>query len=164
MNSNTYIIKAIDCYPYNLEDCIESLNFALSYDDEHPIALSLMGRVQSEVMKDYAAAVYYFEKALAADTRYLETYYYFISTLLTVNQLDKAQKLIDFALTIPGIEQARILLIQIQLLERKGELKKAMKQLDSAILASTSVDQLEEIDEIKSRIERKQGLKKKKTK
>ena len=50
---NSYVFQAIDAYPYNLEETLEALNFALSYNEKDTQALCLMGRVYAEQLKDY---------------------------------------------------------------------------------------------------------------
>lgn len=43
VTTDKYIFQALDAYPYNLEETVESLNYALSYDDKNAVALCLMG-------------------------------------------------------------------------------------------------------------------------
>ena len=52
LTKNKYYFEALDFYPYNLPDCLEALNYALSYDSEDADALCLMGRIHSEVLKN----------------------------------------------------------------------------------------------------------------
>ena len=67
MIDNTYLIKAIDAYPYNLPEAVEALNYALSYDGENVFALQLMAKIYAEQLKDYHNAMIYFEAAMQAD-------------------------------------------------------------------------------------------------
>ena len=60
-----YLFQALDNYPYSLEETIESLDYALSYNNKNVMALCLYGRVQSEQLQDYEAAKVYFQEALA---------------------------------------------------------------------------------------------------
>ena len=62
-----YLFQALDAYPYNLEEAVESLNYALSYDDKNPIALCLMGQIYAENLRNYEEAKEYYQQALAAD-------------------------------------------------------------------------------------------------
>lgn len=64
MKPNRYVLKALDAYPYNLEEVSESLEYALSYDSEDTTALCLMGRMHGEILKDFEAAKNYFWKPL----------------------------------------------------------------------------------------------------
>lgn len=56
MKSNKYVLKALDAYPYNLEEASESLEYALSYDSEDTTALCLMGRMHGEIFNDFEAS------------------------------------------------------------------------------------------------------------
>ncbi|CAG0906289.1 unnamed protein product, partial [Darwinula stevensoni] len=60
---------ALDAYPYNLEEAIESLDYALSGDNNNAATLCLYGRVYAEQLQDYATAKTYFQDALAADIK-----------------------------------------------------------------------------------------------
>lgn len=57
MNTSTYLIKAIENYSFDLEQCYESLNYALSYEEDNPIALCLMGRLQDEYFGNPTLAI-----------------------------------------------------------------------------------------------------------
>ena len=46
--TNNYIFKALENYPYDLEEVMEALNYALSADDKNTMALTLMGRMYAE--------------------------------------------------------------------------------------------------------------------
>ena len=77
-----YLCKAIDAYPYNLEDVIENLEYALSSDNNNAATLCLYGRVYAEQLHDYAMAKTYFQEALAADIHSVTVYPYFIQLLV----------------------------------------------------------------------------------
>jgi hypothetical protein len=53
LTKNKYYFEALDNYPYSLPDCLEALNYALSYDPEDADSLCLMGRIYSEMLSDY---------------------------------------------------------------------------------------------------------------
>lgn len=46
LTKNKYYFEALDNYPYNLPDCLEALNYALSYDPEDADSLCLMGSIK----------------------------------------------------------------------------------------------------------------------
>ena len=54
---NNYVFKALENYPYDLEEVMEALNYALSYDDKNTMALTLMGRVYAEKLFKYNDAI-----------------------------------------------------------------------------------------------------------
>ena len=97
--ANNYIFKALDAFPYDLEECIESLTYALSYDEKNTIALCLMGRIYSEQLKDFETAKLYFTEALTENINAFNVYPHYINVLLWNEDLKEAEKLIDFALT-----------------------------------------------------------------
>jgi tetratricopeptide (TPR) repeat protein len=79
---NNYIFKALESYPFDLEEVMEALNFALSYDDKNTMALTLMGRVYAEKLYKYEEAIVYFKQALAENIHAFEVYTPYINTLL----------------------------------------------------------------------------------
>ena len=104
-----YIYKALDYYPFNLEETTESLDYALSYDENNPTALTLYGRLLSEQLQNHEEAKVYFEKALAANIQAIEVYLPFIETLIKNEDYEQAQKMIDFALKTKGTKKRPLL-------------------------------------------------------
>ncbi len=76
---------------------------------------------------------------------------------------EEASKLIDFALTIKGINKMAILLKKVQLLERQQKIKEAIKAMKEVKLASFANDSFE-IDEVANRLKAKKELLKPKKK
>ncbi|MCH9661522.1 MAG: hypothetical protein K0U54_11505, partial [Bacteroidetes bacterium] len=131
--NNIYLLKALDAYPYELEKAAEAINYALSYEPDNVQALCLMGRMQSEQLKDYEAAKHFFELAIASNMDYKEIYPDYIRLLLQNEDLEAAQKLIDFSLTIKGVDRAGIKLVQGQLFEIRMEYVASEAALDEAL-------------------------------
>ena len=69
-----YLFQALDNYPYNLEDVVESLDYALSYNNKNTMALCLYGRVYAEQLSDYEQAKLYFQEALISNIFAKEVY------------------------------------------------------------------------------------------
>ncbi len=132
LNKSKYYFEALDNYPYNLPDCLEALNYALSYDPEDADSLCLMGRIYSEMLIDYEKAKIYFEEAMQCDVTNRNTPRYYIKCLLDNEDLDKAEKLIEFALKIKGIDKCSILIQKSYLLEIKMDFKKSLETLKEA--------------------------------
>lgn len=133
LTKNKYYFEALDNYPYSLPDCLEALNYALSYDPEDADSLCLMGRIYSETLIDYEKAKLYFEEAMQNDITNLNTPKYYIKCLLDNEDLDEAQKLIEYALKIKGIDKCRILILKSHWFEIKKEYKKALDPLKEAV-------------------------------
>jgi tetratricopeptide (TPR) repeat protein len=109
MGINTYevmYIQARDNYPYNVDECIEKLQYVIAADDEHAGAHCLMGQIYDEQLNDYKQAEYYYRMALYLDKEYTTTYYYYINLLINHNRLEEALKVIDKGLSVPGIDVA----------------------------------------------------------
>jgi len=132
LTKSKYYFEALDNYPYSLPDCLEALNYALSYDPEDADSLCLMGRIYSEMLTDYERAKMYFEEAMQCNVTNLNTPQHYIKCLLDNEDLDEAEKLIHYALKIKGIDKAKILILKSQLFEIKLEYKKALKPLKEA--------------------------------
>ena len=162
-NIDKYLFQALDNYPYSLEETIESLDYAMSYDSKNTTALCLYGRIQTEQLQNYEEAKRYFQEALAINIDAVAVYPYYLETLLLNEDYEEAAKLIDFALTIKGINKMAILLKKVQLLERQQEIKGAIKLMKEVKLASFANDTYE-MDEVEKRLKAKKDLLKPKKK
>lgn len=156
-----YLVKALDAYPYNLEEAIESLDYALSGDNNNAATLCLYGRVYAEQLQDYTTAKTYFQDALAADIKAVFVYPYFIQLLIDFDEDVEAEKLIHFALRVKGIDKALILSKLIILKEKTRSFKEAkqwIKKLKKVVLNDEYQTFMEKTEE---RIKRKRELSKK---
>lgn len=168
LTKNKYYFEAVDNYPYYLADCLEALNYALAYDPQDADSLCLMGRVYSEVLKDYETAKAYFEEALQNNIGNINTPKYYISCLLNNEDYDQAEKLIEFALKLKGIDKTDLFSAQSLLFEKKRDFKKALRSLKEARKTSLSqniTDRLKEKEKfIKSKMPKSKKKKRKGTK
>jgi tetratricopeptide (TPR) repeat protein len=162
-NTDKYLFQALDNYPYSLEETIESLDYAMSYDAKNTTALCLYARIQTEQLQNYEVAKTYFQEALAINIDAVTVYPYYLETLLLNEDYEEASKLIDFALTIKGINKMAILLKKVQLLERQNKIEEAIKVMKEVKLASFANDSFE-IDEVANRLKVKKDLLKPKKK
>ncbi|MDH7447740.1 tetratricopeptide repeat protein [Aquimarina sp. 2201CG14-23] len=157
-----YLFQALDAYPYNLEEAVESLNYALSYDEKNPIALCLMGQIYAENLRNYETAKEYYQQALAEDMYSLDVYPKYINVLLWNEDYEEAEKLIDFALTLKGTDKAVLYLKKGILYEQKKEYKKALKVLKTAKEHTYNNYFISDIEGDEKRIKDKMPKKKKK--
>jgi len=162
--NNNYVYKAIDSFDYDLEETMEALNYALSYDDKNVTALALMGKVYAEKLHDYEEAIGYYKQALAekVDTLGLQTNY--INVLLWNEDYKEAEAFIDFALTIKGSDKAVLYLKKATLFEQLKNYKKAMSLIKLAKEFTFNNDFLNTLSEQKKRVKGKMPKKKKKKK
>lgn len=153
-----YLVKAIDAYPYNLEEAIESLDYALSGDNNSAATLCLYGRVYAEQLQDYATAKTYFQDALAADIKAVFVYPYFIQLLIDFDEDTEAEKLIDFALTVKGIDKPLIISKLIMLKEKLGQFKEVKKWIGHLKSIVLNDDYQTFIDKTQARVKMKKKL------
>ena len=150
-----YLFQALDSYPYSLEETIESLDYALSYDDKNTMALCLYGQVFLDQLLKYEEAKEYFQKALSINIYALEVYPFYVHTLILNEDYEEAAKLIDFALTIRGINKIEILLKKVMLLESQQEFKKALKVIKKIKLITINTSYDYTIEETEKRLNKK---------
>ena len=111
MGISTYevmYIQAKDNYPYNVEECIEKLQYVIAADSEHTGAHFLMGKIYEEQLEDYKQAEFYYRMALYLDNGYLPAYYQYACMLINRNRIDEAMKIIDLGKKVPGADMARL--------------------------------------------------------
>jgi len=175
--NNTYFIKALENYPYDLEESIESLKYALSYDEHNADVHCLMAQFYMDQLYDYETAQYHLEEALAYNIDHIKSYQVFIRLCIQLDELNKAEKLIDFASTIKGFSQVFVLEQKAYIKEKKGNLKDAKAFAHQAIsncICNTNLGELKKIlsrldykiklTKTKSTKKRKKGKKEKKNK
>lgn len=155
LTKNKYYFEALDYFPYNMAECLDALNYALSYEPEDADSLCLMGRVYSEVLKDYETGKKYFEEAMQSNIGNVNTPKYYIECLLSNEDYEEAEKLIKYALKMKGIDKAEILNCASLLLERKGEYKQALEQLKEARKFSFCKSSFEILEEREKAVQNK---------
>ncbi|RZJ65337.1 MAG: tetratricopeptide repeat protein [Flavobacterium sp.] len=129
-----YLAQAMDCFPYDIEGTIESLDYALSYNDKSTMALCLYGRLMADQFQKYEEAKSYFSQALAADIHAWEVYPHYANVLIRNEDFEEAEKLIDFALTIKGADKFEMHLAKAHLFERQRKFDEAEKAVKEAKL------------------------------
>jgi len=159
-----YLFQALDNYPYSLEETIESLDYAFSYDAKNTMVLCLYGRIQAEQLWNYDEAKNYFQEALAINIHALEVYPYYLQTLILNEDYEEAQKLIDFALTIKGINKSEIYIKKAILFEAQLRFKDALTAIKNAKLYTMQFAFESDIIEVEKRIKSKINLLKNKKK
>jgi tetratricopeptide (TPR) repeat protein len=168
LTKSKYYFEALDNYPYSLPDCLEALNYALSYDPEDADSLCLMGRIYSEMLNDYEKAKLYFEEAMQCDVTNLNTPRYYIRCLLDNEDLQEAEKLINYSLKIKGIDKSTLWFYRALLSEMRGSFPNALKFLAVAKQCSYNKEMLEFHKEreqfVKSKMPKKLKKKSAKTK
>lgn len=154
-NLNKHIIKAIDNYPYNLEECIEGIQFALSSSDNPAMALCLMGRIYAEQFRQYDRAKSYFQDALVEDFQLMEIYPHYINALIENEDYEDAERLMDYSFTLKGLKKDNLWELKIYMLERMAQYDKALECIKSALCEGYDERYLSSIEEAEKRIIKK---------
>lgn len=161
--ADTYYLKALDLYPYELDQVIEALNFAISYDNDHAGAHCLLGKLNMYQLGKYQEAEEHFEKALASNIDHAETYYSYADLLIQIGEYAKAKKLIKYAYKIKGINISRLKHSEGLIAEIKGDLPKAKKHMTIAYGSSYRKYERdflkEELDRVNSKLKPKKKIK-----
>ena len=157
--ADQYYLKALDNYPYELEEAIENVQYSLSSDQEHAGANCLMGQICIYYLDNANMAEYYFEQALVCEIEYKATYYHFSFMLIQQGKLEKAERLLQFALTIEGISVSLIYHRMAILLEKRKQFKLAKRFIKNAVSESVIDDEINfynnELIRIKSKHKKK---------
>ena len=159
--ADKYYLKAVDSYPYNLEEAIESLKYALSYDNGHVGANWLMGKLYAEQLLDYSQAEGYYQRAMASDPRNMKVCLDYILLLIIIREYIKAEKLIGYTKGLQGADLASIFYLEGLIFEYQREYDKAIQSYEDALLESYNEEYSNHMNGIIKRIKAKQKLKKK---
>jgi tetratricopeptide (TPR) repeat protein len=160
---NNYVFKALENYPYDLDEVMEALNYALAYDAKNTMALTLLGKVYAEKLYKYNEAIAYFKEALAENINAFEVYEPYIRVLLWNEDYKEAENFIDFALTVKGSDKAILYLKKAVLKEKLKLYKEALVNIKLAKEFTYNADFMFAVDEVKKRIKGKIPKKKKKS-
>lgn len=164
MGISTYevmYIQARDNYPYNVDECIEKLQYVIAADDEHAGAHCLMGQIYEEQLEDYKQAEYYYRMTLYLDKDYPPVYIHFAYMLIKLNRLEEALKIIEAADRVPGIEKAVLTYFKGLLYEKYEMYSTAIDYYTEAKQLSLNNNYSNAIDSEIKRVKDKKALDKK---
>ncbi len=142
------------------EEVCESLNYALSYDETHCASLCLLGEVYARYLSMPTEAYACFDKVIAADTNYHEVYYLYIKYLIWNKELERAEKLVAFAETIPNSSKAQLQWLSSYIEEVRGNYDACLKTLKEAKKHCYNDGYFDFIEEEEKRIKKKMKLEK----
>lgn len=164
MGINTYevmYIQAKDNYPFDVDECIEKLQYVIAGDDEHAGAHCLMGQIYDEQLQDYKQAEYYYRMTLYLDKDYTPVYYLYISLLINHNRLEEALKIIDIGLKVPGIDVGLMIYYKGILYEKYEMYATAIEYFNEAKKECLNNHFMDSMDEQIKRVKKKKALAKK---
>lgn len=148
-------LQALDNYPYDVEQCIEKLQYVLG-SSNHAGAHYLMGRIYAEQMQDYKNAKEYYKTALCLDYEYTPTYYYYALMLINNSDYKDAKKVLEVGFTLQECDQASLKYLYGIMLEKQEVYKEAKVYLKVAKNLALNNDLRSYIDNELKRIKEKQ--------
>ena len=160
---NNYVFKAMSEFEYNVETAAEALHYALAYDENNTMALTLMGRLYAEKLFDYETGISYFKRALAERINAFEVYEPYIKAMINNEDYVDALDFIDFALTVKGVNKSKMYMQQALVYECQFDYDTALNCIEKAKMY-TYENNLYTINEMRKRIMGKMPKKKKKEK
>ncbi|MBI1222506.1 MAG: hypothetical protein GC180_07880 [Bacteroidetes bacterium] len=128
-----YYLRAVEEYPYDLEEVFRNIDLTLIQDKRHAGALCLLARLYHEELRDFEKADQQFRRALNANPRRAETYEYFIEFLLCMEEADEAELFLRNARQLRGIQKSRLHYWQATIWEIRNRLDLAMSELKLAL-------------------------------
>ena len=161
---NTYVIKALEEFDYNIEYAVEALGYALAYDEYDTIALTLMGRLYAERLFDYETAITYYRDALTERVNAFEVYEPYIQAMIKNENFKEAEVFINFAFTVRGVDRSLLYLYKAILDEHFYSYKHALSNIKKAEIHNYNSDFTHRIAEVKTRIKGKMSKKEKEKK
>ena len=164
MGISTYevmYIQALDNYPFNVDECIEKLQYVIAADDEHAGAHCLMGRIYEEQLEDYKQAEYYYRMTLYLDRDYFPVYSHLAGLLIDLGRLEEALAIIDAGLKVPGVDMACMLYYKGILYEKFEMYATAIQYYTDAKKACLNNRFMDTMDDQIKRVKTKKELDKK---
>jgi len=126
-------INAPEDLPIEWDKACEALNKAISYDPNHCATLCLLGFVYVEHLLEPKKAFACFDRVIAIDPNYTLVYELYAEYLVLDNRLEKAKKLIRFAMDIKGISVSKLYWNKAMIEERNMEYEKSLFNIKMSI-------------------------------
>lgn len=159
--ADNYYLKAKDASGGFISDwgeVTESLNYALSYDENHCPSLCFLGEIYAEKLSQFDDAFEAFDKIIGIDTNYVDVYPRYIKYLIWQEQIERAEKLIRFAEKIKGIDVSQIYWLKAHIEDVNGNYKESIKLLKKAQVHVYNEHYFDFMDDERKRIKKKISL------
>jgi len=156
--SDQYYLKAAGNYKYDIDEALESLKYALSYDPEHAPAHCLSGKICGTYLMSYEKAFHHLELALIYDPYFPDTYYTYPFLLIQSSEFARADQVIKQGMEIKGVDKSSLLMLSGQSHEVKGNFYFAKASLKRARIMTNSCDRMHYIDTSIKRVNKKMKL------
>jgi len=158
--ADQYYLKATDYYPFNLEQSIENLTYALGSDELHAPSNCMLGKIFMYQLKDYSRAAECFYNALKGDASFPDTYKYYSLLRMWEGEYARATEIINRGLKVKGMNISILLVNKAKIHEWNLEFKAAKAVLKQAQLYTVDECALDQMDRDLKRIKKKAKSKK----
>jgi len=159
---NKYYIQALDTYQFSLAETIEALTYSLSYDPSHGPSHCLLARIYMEQLEEYEPAREHFQSALEFGINNVTVYKWYSLLLIKLKEYKNAEKLINHAYTVKGIDRSAMLQREALLKESIHDYENAKRLLKESIKASVFNEHIDFLRSELHRVKNKLGKPKKK--
>lgn len=129
---DTYYLKALDNYPYDLEEATEALHYGLSVNPEHPGLLTLQGRIFACELRSPEQAIESFSAAIAYAPDHKDAYFELGLLLLKDQRMRRAERIIQLAFERFGDRQPEFLYLKAYQAEVERRYEDAIHLLEAA--------------------------------
>ncbi|MBL4662902.1 MAG: hypothetical protein JKY22_04955 [Flavobacteriaceae bacterium] len=131
---NYYLKAKAACGDYSSDwgEACEASNYALSYDENHGASLCLLGEIYAKHLSQFDKAYECFDRLIATNINYVEVYPLYAKYLIWGDEIKRAEKLVEFALSIKAIDESQLHWLSAYIEETKGNYKKSLKYLKKA--------------------------------
>lgn len=156
--ADQYFLKAWEDYDYNLEEVVENLNYALSYDQEHAGANYLMGKLYMEKFQKYDHAEEYFISSMASEPDNINTCESYTWLMIKTKKYNEALKLIKYTYKLKGVITAEAMRMEALVNELMYDYHKSKLLLLGAMRESYDSDYIHFLEQELQRVEKKDEL------
>ena len=144
--------------PEDWEEACEALNNSLSYDKNNCNALRLLGYLYAEFLLDIPKAFACFERVIEIEPLDKDVYILYAEYLIWTGDFVKAQKMIDYAVTLKGLDNSKLFWCKALMSEKNHRFDSALECLQQAKLEVTEDDYWYFLEGEIKRVESKQEL------
>lgn len=159
--ADRYYIKARDSYGYDNEECLEYLEYALGYDEMHPGANFLMGLLNTYYLCEFEEAANCFDRVITGNAQFVDVYAVYATLLIKLGELGRAEKLITYASSVPGVCLGMTNYKLAMICESERKYHKAIRLMKKAKREISSTAELTFIEAEIKRVKKKVKKKKK---
>ena len=160
--ADQYYLKALNLYDYDMDQTVEYLNYALSYDPGHAEANCLMGKFYMDRLQRFDQAEEFLANSLATEPENIATCECFSMLLIKTKRYQEALKLIRYGSSLRGANVSEFLRLEALICELQKDFDQAKLLLQRAVeecFDSEYVDFLNrEIRRVESKIKSKQPV------